>query len=335
MRAQAMRKHADRKGGYAATPDGFDRRDAQTLASLADEWLKRLEERAYSPRTVAAGVWTMRTFLGWAEARGLLRPSEIDKPVLEAFQRWLWAYRKEDGRPLAVNTQRARLGALQRFFAWLCRENRLPANPAADLEMPRKQPRSLPLSLSLADVETVLAIPDTTDPLGLRDRAILELFYGAGIRRAELVALDVGDLDRARGVARVQGKGGKHRIVPVGAAALAWIERYLAECRPLLEVSASEPALFLSGFGERFSVAYVGNWVARVIRKAAVGKTGSCHLLRHACATHLMENGADLRMIQELLGHARLDTTQIYTHVSIAQLREVHARCHPRGQAKA
>ncbi len=334
-RARDMRRWAEKQGGFAAAPDGFDRRDAATLASLVDQWLVRLETRAYSPRTVAARVWALRSFLTWAEPRGLLRPAQIDKIALEGFQRWLWLYRKENGQPLAIATQRGHLGALQAFFAWLCRDNLLPANPAADLELPRKQPRSLPRVLTVAEVETILAVPDTSDPLGQRDRAILETLYGAGLRRREVVSLDVGDLDRARGIVTVRrGKGGKDRLAPLGAQALAWIERYLEKCRPLLEVSANETALFLSGYGGRLNPNYLGNWVRRVIDAAQIGKTGSCHLFRHACATHLHENGADLRSIQELLGHARLDTTQIYTQVSIAQLRETHARCHPRGQVK-
>ena len=331
---EATRGMRHRKvGGQTATPDGFDRRDAGTLASLVDQWLARLETRAYSPRTVASRVWALRSFLSWGEARGLSRPAEVDKPVLEAFQRWLWAYRKEgDGKPLAVTTQRGHLGAVQVFFAWACRENLLPANPAADLDLPRKQPRSLPRALSLEEVEAILAVPDVGDPLGVRDRAILETFYGTGLRRRELVNLDVADVDRSRGVVLIRrGKGGKDRFAPLGAQALLWVERYLEKCRPRLEVSAAEPALFLSGYGGRLNPNYVGNWVRRVIDEAKIGKTGSCHLFRHACATHLLENGADLRMIQELLGHARLDTTQIYTAVSITQLREVHARCHPRG----
>jgi integrase/recombinase XerD len=334
-RARAMRRWADKQGGFAAAPDGFDRRDAQTLASLVDRWLARLEVRAYSPRTVSARVWALRAFLAWAEPRGLLRPAEVDKPVLEAFQRWLWAYRKEDGKPLAIVTQRSHLGAVQVFFAWLCRENILPANPAADLDLPRRPPRALPRSLSLQEVETILAVPDVSDPLGLRDRAILETLYATGMRRMEAANLDVGDLDRARSVVLVRkGKGGKDRLVPLGAQALGWIERYLEKCRPLLEVSASEPALFLSGYGGRMNPNYLGNWVRKTIDAARLDKTGSCHLFRHACATHLLENGADIRFIQQLLGHARLDTTQIYTAVTITQLREVHARCHPHGRVE-
>jgi len=335
-RARAMRRWADRQGGFAATPDGFDRSDKATLASLVDRWLERLETRAYSPRTVTSRVWALRSFLTWAETRGLLRPRQIDKIALEGFQRFLWTHRKEDGKPLAIATQRSHLGAVQAFFAWLCRENLLPANPAADLDLPRKPPRSLPRSLSVAEVEKILAVPDVSDPLGVRDRAILETLYGAGLRRMELANLDLGDLDRSRGLILVRrGKGGKDRLCPLGAQALAWIERYLGTCRPRLEVSANETALFLSGYGLRFNPNYLGNWVRRTIDAAQLGKTGSCHLLRHACATHLLENGADLRTIQELLGHARLDTTQIYTAVSITQLRETHARCHPHGQVKS
>ncbi len=334
-RARAMRGWAKKKGGFASTPDGFDRRDSLTLASLVDHWLGRLEVRAYSPQTIAARVWALRSFLTWAQAKGLHRPGKVDKPLLEDFQDWLWAYRKDDGQPLAIATQRSHLGALQAFFAWACRENVLPANPAADLDLPRKPPRGLPCTLSQGEVETILAVPDVTDPLGVRDRAILETLYGTGLRRREMVNLDVGDVDRERGVVLVRrGKGGKTRLAPLGAAALTWVERYLKECRPLLEVTGTERALFISGYGGRLNPHYLGNWVRRTIDQAQLGKTGSCHLFRHACATHLMENGADLRMIQELLGHARLDTTQIYTAVSITQLREVHARCHPHGLAK-
>jgi len=126
-----------------------------------------------------------------------------------------------------------------------------------------------------------------------------------------------------------EGKGGKDRVVPVGERALSWLTRYLEHARPMLETAASERALFLTGYGERFSAMYLGNWVRRVIEAAGIGRSGSCHLFRHSCATHMLENGADIRFIQQMLGHARLDTTQIYTEVGIVQLREVHARTHP------
>ena len=334
-KARHMRRWADKKGGYDAAPDGFDRSDAFTLASLIDEWFAWLEERNYSTKTVEARKWALRTFLRWAEERDLRRPGQVTKPILESYQRWLYRYRKADGKPLGVTTQRGRLGAIQGFFTWLCKNNRLAANPAADLELPRKPNKVLPKSLSVDEVNAVLNVPDVTDPLGVRDRAILELFYSTGIRRTELVRIDHEDLDRDRGVLAVRGKGKKDRVVPVGRRAVEWIGKYLEHVRPLLLVSVDEHALFLTGYGERFSPGYVGNWVRRTIDKAGIGRTGSCHLLRHSCATHMLENGADIRIIQELLGHARLDTTQIYTDVSIVQLREVHSRTHPHAQSEA
>ena len=329
-KARHMRRWADRKGGTAATPDGFDRTDAQTLASLVDEWFRRLEERAYSPRTIEARKWALRTFLRWCGERDLLRPGQITKPVLESYQRALFQYRTPKGRALGVTTQRGRLGAVQNFFAWLCKANHLAANPAADLELPRKPAKVLPKSFSLPEVEAVLNRPDIADPLGVRDRAILELFYATGIRRAECARVDVDDLDRDRGLLTVRkGKGNKDRVVPVGERALTWLGAYLERTRPLLVTPESGRALFLSGYGGRITPGYLGNWVRRVIASAELGRPGSCHMLRHSCATHMLENGADIRYIQQLLGHARLDTTQLYTDVSIVQLREVHDRTHP------
>lgn len=329
-RAKQMRKYATRKGGYAATPDGFDRSDPFTLASLIDEWFLRLEERNYAAKTVTTHTWSLKMFLSWAQERDLARPEQITKPILESYQRWLYRYRKPNEQPLSITTQRARLGSLQSFFAWLCKSNRLAANPAADLELPRKSQKRLPKALTLDEVHDLLNLPDVTDPLGLRDRCILELFYATGIRRSELVRVDVEDLDSSTGVLLVRkGKGGKDRVVPVGERVLSWLHRYLEESRPLLLVRLDEHALFLSGYGERFSPMYIGNWVRRMLDQIDVKKEGSCHLLRHSCATHMLENGADIRYIQQLLGHARLDTTQIYTEVGILQLREVHARTHP------
>jgi len=335
-RAARMRRWADKKGGYEAAPDGFDRSDAGTLASRADAWLAWLQSRAYSERTIEGRLWALRTFLTWAHERALLRPEAVTRPVLESYQRWLWRHEKADGKPLGVATQRSFLAALQGLFTWLCRQNLLLSNPAADLELPRKPRRSLPKALAQEEVAAVLAVPDVRDPLGVRDRAMLEVLYATGLRRTELVRLDHSDIDRAHGTLWVrQGKGGKDRVVPLGEHALHWLERYLAECRPRLEVSQAERALFLTGYGERFHPGYVGNWVRKALEAAGIDRPGSCHLLRHSCATHMLENGADIRFIQQLLGHARLDTTQIYTEVTIHQLREVHARTHPHGRRAA
>lgn len=316
-----------RKGGLAEAKTSSH--DPASLAGLVDEWLQFLETKGYTEQTIATNTWSLKTFLGWAADREITHPEQVKKPMLESYQRWLYRYRKDNGQPLGITTQRARLGALQRFFAWLCRRNLLHANPAADLELPRKRPRNLPKALSLDEVNRILSLPDIADPLGVRDRAMLELFYATGVRRSELVGLDHEDLDRALGVLRVRGKGHKQRMVPLGSRATHWLLRYLDEVRPILATDLNEHALFLSGYGERFSASYVGNWVRSQIKTAEIGRNGSCHLLRHSCATHMLEGGADIKIIQQLLGHARLDTTQIYTEVGIQTLRDVHSRTHP------
>jgi integrase/recombinase XerD len=327
--ARAMR-YWPRKGGSCATPDGFDRSSPFTLARLIDGWMEHRAERNYSPRTLESDKWAARGFLQWAHERDLRLAGEITKPILESYQRYVYHYRTAKDRPLSITAQRKRMAVLQRFFAWLCRRNFILANPASELELPRKETRLLPKALGHEEIARLLALPKIDDPLGVRDRAILEVFYATGVRRSELVRLDLEDIDHERAVLRVrQGKGNKDRMVPLGERAHFWINRYLEECRPQLEVNGGERALFLTGFGERFNIHYIGTWVRRLLDQAGVAKGGSCHLLRHSCATHMLENGADIRLIGQLLGHSRLDTTQIYTEVDIRHLREVHARTHP------
>lgn len=320
-----------RKGGLGGgEEDGFDRSSPDTLACQIDHWQNHLGERNYSERTLEQHKWALRTFLTWAEERELKKPEQITKPILESFQSWLYRYRKADGKPLAVGTQRARLGAVQRFFAHLCKTNQLAANPAADLELPRKPHRPLPKGLNREELARLMSIPDTCDLLGTRDRAILETFYATGARRSEITNLDLSDLDASEGTLHIRkGKGGKDRLVPIGRTALDWIEKYLLNVRPKLVMKAAEQALFLSGYGERLSPGYLGNWVSKTLKSAEVEKKGSCHLLRHTCATVMLENGADVRLIQQLLGHTRLDTTAIYTEVAITHLKEVYERTHP------
>jgi len=254
----------------------------------------------------------------------------ITKPHLESFQRWLYRYRKADGKPLGVTTQRARLGTLQRFFAWLCRDNFIPANPAADLILPKKPHKQLPKGLSRDELARLFAVPDVCDALGIRDRAILETLYASGARRSELVGLDVRDLDQQAKTLHIrQGKGGKERLVPMGKNALHWLDNYLNETRPRLLLRSDEEALFLSGYGDRLSGGYLGNWMKKTLKEAEIFKEGSCHLLRHSAATHMLENGADIRLIQQFLGHSELNTTALYTQVAITQLQAVYNDTHP------
>ena len=328
LRWMRTRSHKKR-GGLNKADDGLTRQGA-TLAALTDDYLESLRVHNRTPEAVESRQNELKPFLYWSEERSLYHPDQITRTILESYQRFLWNYRKKNGRPLGISTQRGRLGALQHFFSWLCKQHILEANPASEIELPRPEKRLPVEALSVAEVEAVLSQPNIADPLGIRDRAILELFYSTGIRRAELVRLEVSNLNREKRLLHIrQGKGHKDRVVPVGARALRWLEKYLDDVRPLLMVKLDEQALFLSGYGESFNPDVLGRKVVEYIEKSEVGRKGGAHLLRHTCATHLLEGGADIRYIQQLLGHSKLETTAIYTEVSIIQLQAVHARCHP------
>lgn len=301
-----------------------------TLASYVEDQLEDMRIHNCTDKAVESKRGELLPFLRWAQERDLIYPDQISLNILESYQRFLWNYRKTNGKPLGISTQRGRLASLKVFFSALCKHHVLEANPAADLELPRPEKR-LPIeSLSIEEVEAVLSVPDVSDPLGIRDRAILELFYSTGIRRTEMTNLQISDLNRDKKLLAIrQGKGRKDRVVPVGERALSWIEKYLHDVRPLLLIKADEQALFISGYGAAFSPGVLGYKMGQYIRKADIGRTGGPHLLRHTCATHLLEGGADVRYIQQLLGHESLETTAVYTDVSIIQLQAVHARCHP------
>ena len=253
----------------------------------------------------------------------------MTRPILQRYQRYLYHYRKANGAPLSFSTQATRLHPLVAFFKWLARENHILYNPASDLELP-KQPRQLPKHLlSIAQVEAIINQPDIETPMGLRGRAILETLYSTGIRRAELIHLKLYDVDLERGSLMVRGgKGGKDRLVPIGERACAWIRRYLNEVRPLLMIEPDHGMLFVTDYGEAFEKNRLSDMVKKYVRHAGF-TSGSCHIFRHAMATHMLENGADIRYIQAMLGHSELSTTQIYTHVSITKLKEIHAATHP------
>lgn len=301
-----------------------------SLAHEASAYLERLAVRNYTPDTIEGRRDALKVFLNWVHERDLRQPTEITKKILESYQRHLWRWRKKNGKPLGISTQRGRLGTLKDYFSWLAQQNAIPANPASEIELPRPEKRLPKEPLGRHQVESVIAVPDITDPLGIRDRAMLELFYSAGLRRSELARLDAHDLNRERRTLQIrQGKGHKDRVVPVGSRALYWLERYLDEVRPRLMTHSQEHALFLTSYGEAFNPDVISRMVTRCIKLAEIDREGSCHLLRHSCATHMLEGGADIRHIQALLGHEKLETTAIYTQVSIEQLKEVHRRTHP------
>lgn len=283
----------------------------------------------YSPDTVRARRQAIRRFIAWADERGLSDPTQITRPMLERYQRYLFYYRKIDGAPLTVGMQMQYLAPLKTWFKWLSREHHILANPAADIDLPRL-PRRLPRSIpSVQEVEAILREAEPVTPQGLRDRALLETLYATGLRRMELPGVSIYDADLNRGVLWVRhGKGKRERVVPLGERAIAWLDKYLSEARPQL-LAADTDALFLTDYGDPVSPEYVADKVKRYMDFAGVKKVGSTHLLRHACATHMLEGGADIRFIQEMLGHANLQTTEIYTHVSIDKLIAVHHATHP------
>jgi integrase/recombinase XerD len=289
-----------------------------------------LRTRNYSEATVHNREHYVGEFAKWCLERALTRPCEVTKPLLERYQRWLFHYRQKDGKPLAFPSQLQHLIPVRSFFKWLCRQNYLLSNPASDLELPRGEKRLPKHILTASEAEHVLAAPPVSDPLGLRDRAILEVFYSTGMRRMELIGLKVHDLDAERGTVFIrQGKGKKDRMIPMGERAFGWVRRYLEEARPQLALSPDDGTVFLTNVGLAFEANRLTQLVRDYVDRAEIGKQGSCHLFRHTCATLMLENGADIRFIQQLLGHEKLETTQIYAQVSIRMLKEVHTRTHP------
>ncbi len=227
--------------------------------------------------------------------------------------------------------QAGMLSTMREYFRWMTRRKYLPFNPASELEMPRV-PKRLPRAvLTAEEAERILSVPDITTVVGLRDRACMEVLYSTGMRRSEVSGLKIADVEFENGTVFIeQGKGRKDRIVPIGRRALSWLRRYLDNSRPALVTDEDDGRLFLSAVcGMPFSVHAVTKMVTDYRKRAGIEKRGSSHIFRHTTATLMLENGADVRFVQEMLGHSSLSSTQIYTHVAIAKLKEVHERTHP------
>lgn len=292
-------------------------------------YLEQLKARSYAEQTVAFKKMALKSFAAWCAERGIVRLNEVTRPVLQRYQRHLYHAQTRGGRPLSAAGQFNRLMAVRGLFRFLTRENVLLYNPASELDLPRLEKRLPKDVLTAEEAERVLSQPDIATAIGIRDRAILEMFYSTGIRRQELVDLERQHLDIARGIVAIrQGKGKKDRFIPVGERALLWIEKYLADVRPDLETTDTH-TLFLDDTGCKMDPHRISRAVRAYVDKSGVDKQGRCHLFRHTMATLMLENGADIRFIQQMLGHAQLSTTEIYTHVSILKLKQVHALTHP------
>lgn len=310
--------------------------DGRGLFAAMRRYLEHLAVRGYTDQGRYNAERYLRDFIGWADARSVTHPQHVTHSVLERYQRWLHHYRKRDGAPLSVASQRAKLVPLRGFFKWLTRSGELGANPASELELPRRIRRLPACVLSAGETERVLAGADTASPIGLRDRAMMEVLYSTGMRRMELAKLTQADIDFEREVVLIRlGKGHKDRLIPIGARALHWVRHYLDLARPQLAWNVQEPTLFLGQYGEPLNPGWLSTTVAQYVDKAQIGKHGGCHLFRHTMATLMLEGGADIRFIQAMLGHAELSTTQIYTQVAIRQLQAIHAATHPGAALRA
>ena len=284
-------------------------------------------ERGRSPHTVRAYLADITQLLGYATAHGCAAPEDLDLGVLRG---WLAAMTDAG---LARSTVARRASSVRGFTAWAVRTGRMPTDPAARLASPRRR-RHLPPVLRVDQAASLLDVAarraDDADPTHIRDRAALELLYATGVRVSELVGLDVDDVDLERRVVTVLGKGDKERAVPFGVPAERALRVYLSTGRPRLVVDGSGPALFLGRRGGRLDQRQVRALVHDLLARAGTGVEAGPHLLRHSMATHLLEGGADLRTVQEVLGHASLATTQVYTHVSADRLRSSYQQAHPR-----
>ena len=326
LRRNKRKLRAKRGASAPRTPPAWR---ANALYAYVKAFLSWAEATGQSAATTSTRERSLGQFVAWCDERSLAHPGHLTRPILEAWQRHLYLARKKDGQPLSPSSQQTLITALKAWFKWLARERHILVNPAHELVTPRL-PRNLPkVLLSVAQVEHALSGPDVAGLTGVRDRALLELLYSTGMRRSEAARLQLTEIDLERGTVMIrQGKGRRDRFIPLGERASHWVARYLNEVRPKLATRLDCWTLFLTDYGEPYENNRLSDLVQRYLRLAGIAH-GACHALRHACATHMLENGCDIRYIQVLLGHAELSTTQIYTHVAIGKLIEVHHATHP------
>lgn len=291
------------------------------------EWL---EIRNYSLETIRRRRESLKWFMQWCAERDIQAPEQVTRQLVERYQRHLYRHRKKDGNPLSFKTQQQRLLAIKSFFKFLAQKHYIEYNPASEIELP-KQEKRLPRNIfTQEEAELIINQPDIRMPQGIRDRVILETLYSTGIRRMEIVNLKLYDLNQVSGTLMIRlGKGKKDRVVPIGERALLWMQKYLDEVRPKLVNEPDEGFIFVKDDGQGFNNEAMGKLTKKYIKAAGVFKGGSCHLFRHTMATLMLENGADIRYIQQMLGHESLEMTKIYTQVSIKKLKEIHNATHP------
>ena len=302
-----------------------------SLAAYVQLYLDDLQALAYAKQTIDFRRSALNQFTAWCEDRSITTITALSQPLLQRYQRHLATQPiNNSDKQLRVATQRNRLTGIKMWCKFLVRENYMTANPASELALPRLGKPLPQAPLTPEEVERLLSQPNLQTDAGIRDRAILETFYSTGIRRQELIHLTLHSIHYHKGIALIKkGKGNKDRFVAIGERALQWIEKYVNDVRPLYTLARSPEHLFLADTGQALDKFRLSRQVTHYLKQAGIRKTGSCHLLRHTLATLMLENGADLRYIQQQLGHAAISTTEIYTHVAIHKLKHIHTLTHP------
>lgn len=280
-------------------------------------------ERGLAANTINSYRLDLKEFRQFLDQQKITELNQVDQLTILNF------LKQQQTGGKARNSVTRMVSTLRHFFQYLVQNEQLTIDPMAEIKAPKKS-RPLPQVLTVAEVDALLAAPDTTDKYGIRDRAILEVMYATGLRVSELVHLKMGELHLEMGLIQTIGKGNKERIIPIGDVAIEWIDRYLNQSRPLLLKQRTSPYLFLNAHGSGLSRQSIWQKIQRYVSVAGIQKHVTPHTLRHSFATHILENGADLRIVQELLGHSDISTTQIYTHISKQHLKEVYRKAHPR-----
>lgn len=295
---------------------------------LLEQYVRFLQvERSASPYTIRNYVFDLTEFLSFLHRNNVSSVEEVDHKVMRQYLSWLMDI------PTAKGSIARKLSALRSFYRYLMRENLVQKNPAATTGTP-KLDRRLPSFLTESEILEVLNSPETTTPQGIRDRALLELLYASGLRVSEIASLNLENVNLETREVRVMGKGSKERLTLMGQPAVSAMAAYLKEARPRLQAGKRTDALFLNKDGSRMAVRRFQYILDKYAEKAHLGKKIHPHLFRHSFATHLLDGGADLRVVQELLGHSRLTTTQVYTHITRNRARQVYMAAHPRSKEK-
>lgn len=299
-------------------------------------YLKSLEVRAYSSSTLDLYGINIRAFIAWVRYRGVDRVEDVDLALLRQHQASLVSHITRFGRPMGLPAQAMRVTALKAFFGDLLKRGVVLVDPARDLEHPRLAPRSAPMLIPTPrEMRRILTAPDTSTLMGIRDRAVMELLYATGLRNRELRSLKPWDVDLVDGSVTVRrGKGQKSRVVPLGRTAKRWVSTYLERVRPSWARRPSVDHLFLTSAGGPLDAVTLNTLVHLHARAARVTKRVTVHTFRHACATHMLQGGADIRHVQQLLGHRSLTSTAIYTHLVLRDLQRAHRKYHPRAGAR-